>query len=60
LFKYLPWSLVMPANNSTELPMAVALMLGQPVSSYVSLIGTLAFSILFVVIALWEFQRQEL
>jgi ABC-2 type transport system permease protein len=60
LFKYLPWSLVMPANNSTELPMAVSLMLGEPVSSYLALIGTLVFCVLFVVIALWVFQRQEL
>jgi cbb3-type cytochrome oxidase subunit 3 len=40
--------------------MAVALMLGQPVTSYLPLIGTLTFSILFVAIAVWVFQRQEL
>jgi hypothetical protein len=40
--------------------MSSALMLGEPVSSYLALYGTLAFSVLFVVIALWVFQRQEL
>ena len=60
LAKILPWSLVMPLNNSTELPMSTALMLGEPVSSYLPLYGTLALSGLFIVIALWVFQRQEL
>jgi len=60
LFKFLPWTLVMPLNNSTELPISTALMLGEPVASYTPLYGTLAFSVLFVVIALWVFQRQEL
>jgi ABC-2 type transport system permease protein len=60
LANILPWSLIFPLNNSTELPMSSALMLGEPVSSYLALYGTLAFSVLFVVIALWVFQRQEL
>lgn len=60
LAKLLPWTLIFPLNNSTELPMSSALMLGEPVSSYLALFGTLAFSALFVVIALWVFQRQEL
>lgn len=60
LSKFLPWALVMPLNNSTELPIAAALMVGDPVASYTPLYGTLAFSVLFVVIALVVFQRQEL
>ena len=60
LFVFLPWTLVMPLNNSNELPISTALMLGEPVYSYLPLYGTLAFSVLFVVIALWVFERQEL
>lgn len=60
LFKFLPWSLAIPANNSMEAPLAVALMLGQPVTSYLALYGTVGLTVLFIVLALWIFQRQEL
>jgi hypothetical protein len=60
LGQFLPWGLVMPTNNGTGLPIATSLMLGEPVTSYLPLFGTLVLSALFVVIALWVFQRQEL
>ena len=60
LGQFLPWALVMPVNNGTQLPVATALMLGEPVASYLPLFGTLVLSALFVVIALVVFQRQEL
>jgi ABC-2 type transport system permease protein len=58
--KVLPWNLAVPPNNSTDLPLAGALMTGQPVGTVLPLYSTLAASILFVVIALWVFNRQEL
>jgi hypothetical protein len=60
LVKLLPWTLVIPLNNSTELPLAAALMTGAPLPSLVPLFATMAASVIFVAIALWAFNRQEL
>jgi ABC-2 type transport system permease protein len=56
----LPWTLTMPLNNSNALPVAQALMVGEPVVTYLPVFSTLAFSIIFILIALWRFERQEL
>ena len=58
LMKILPWSLSMPSNEA--LPISAALMTGAPVATYAPLISTLIYSAIFVVVALWVFQRQEL
>ncbi len=60
LVKLLPWTLAIPLNNSTELPLAAALMTGAPLPSLVPLFATMAASVIFVVMALWAFNRQEL
>lgn len=60
LMKFMPWTLALPLNNSQDLPVTAALMTGEPVVSYLPLYGTLTASVLFVIIALWIFQRQEL
>lgn len=60
LIRLMPQSLAMPGNNSSELPLAMALMTDSPVATYLPLIGTFIASVIFVGIALWVFQRQEL
>jgi ABC-2 type transport system permease protein len=60
LVKLLPWTLAIPLNNSTEVPLAVALMTGEPLPSLVPLYATLAASVVFVMVGLWVFQKQEL
>jgi len=55
-----PWTLAIPLNNSQDLPVAGALMVGAPVATYLGVVTTLVFSILFTGIALRVFQSQEL
>jgi ABC-2 type transport system permease protein len=58
LAKVLPWTLAIPLNDAPSI--AWALMTGAPVPSFSPVYFTLAFSLLFVAIALIVFQRQEL
>jgi len=60
LTRYLPWTLIIPPNNENFPSIAQALMSGQPPYSYVPIATTLSASIIFVVISLWMFSRQEL
>jgi ABC-2 type transport system permease protein len=60
LFRALPWALAMPINNSDGVPLATALMTGQPVESLLPLATTLVMIVVFVGVALWAFERQEL
>lgn len=60
LAKILPWTLAIPLNNDVAPSIANALMTGQPVPSYLPVYATLAFSLLFVLVALLVFKRQEL
>jgi ABC-2 type transport system permease protein len=59
LANVLPWSLTVPADSSGYPSVAVALMTGSQPLSYLPLATTLGASVLFVVIALWIFERQE-
>jgi len=54
----LPWTLVVPLNNQTD-AMVPQLLLGQPVSSYLQLFFISAEILIFVLVALWRFQREE-
>jgi len=54
----LPWTLVVPLNNQTD-AMVPQLLLGQPVSSYLQLFFISAEIVIFVLVALWRFQREE-
>ena len=56
----MPWVLAIPLNNSIEPSLAMALMSGVRLPSLLPLFTTLGASIVFVVVALWVFQRQEL
>jgi len=54
----LPWTLVVPTNNQTY-AMVPSLLLGQPVSSYLQLFFITAEIVIFVLVAIWRFQREE-
>jgi ABC-2 type transport system permease protein len=40
-------------------PLAASLMLGQPVFSWLPLIATVVYCVIFVTVAIWRFNRQE-
>jgi len=54
----LPWTLVIPLNNQTE-AIVPALLSGQPIYSYIPIVAMVVESILFVLICLWRFNREE-
>jgi ABC-2 type transport system permease protein len=57
--KYLlPWTLVVPLNNQTY-AMVPNLLLGQPVSSFLPLFFIVAEIVIFVLVALWRFEKEE-
>jgi ABC-2 type transport system permease protein len=55
----LPWTLVIPLNNQTE-AVVPALLVGQPIYSYLPILAVGVECILFVLVALWRFNREEL
>ncbi|MCJ7583812.1 MAG: ABC transporter permease [Anaerolineales bacterium] len=54
----LPWTLVVPLNNETE-AVVPALLSGQPIYSYIPIVAVVVECILFVLIGLWRFNREE-
>jgi len=54
----LPWTLVIPLNNATE-AVVPALLSGQPIYSYIPIVAVASWCILFVLVALWRFNREE-
>ena len=60
LANLLPWTLAVPPNNSQAPSVAMAVMSSVPPASYLPLILTLVFSVVFVVIGLLVFRRKEL
>lgn len=54
----MPWGLTNPTGGSMESTLVMALALGRPVSP-TPIIATLLWCALFVVIALWKFNRDE-
>ena len=54
----LPWTLVIPLNNQTE-AIVPELLLGQPIYSSIPLLCVAVECILFVLICLWRFSREE-
>jgi len=57
----LPWNLVLPLSDSPD-SLAFSLLMGTPVQSDYLIMATIVLveSILFVLIALWRFNREEL
>jgi hypothetical protein len=50
----------MPTGDAESSSIATALMAGVRPETFLPLIATLAASVVFVAVALWGFQRQEL
>jgi len=60
LAKVIPYTLAVPLGNDNASSIAIALMTGLQPQTYLPLISALVASVLFVAVALWAFQRQEL
>jgi ABC-2 type transport system permease protein len=56
----IPWSLTTPPNNGAQPAVTTALMTGVRPDSYLPVFTTLAAAIVFLAVAAWAFQRQEL
>ena len=54
-----PLQLAFNPNSENTVPLAVSFMTGEPVFSWLPLISTIVFSIIFIVVAIWRFNRQE-
>jgi ABC-2 type transport system permease protein len=59
LARYVPWTLAMPVNGDAYPSIAMNLMAGAGVPSFLSLYVALIAIVLFIGLALWIFQRQE-
>jgi len=57
LAKTMPWNLVMEMRGKPAL--ALALIQGQPLTNVTPIICAAVMSILFIVVAIWRFQREE-
>ena len=55
----LPWTLVVPLNNQTD-AIVPALLSGQPIYSYIPILAVAVECIVFVLVALWRFNQEEL
>jgi len=59
IFRYLlPWTLAIPLNNENN-AIVPNLLAGQMVTSYLPLLGVAVECVLFVLISLWRFNREE-
>jgi ABC-2 type transport system permease protein len=59
LARYVPWTLAIPANGAANPSIAMNLMAGVAVPSFMPLYVALIAIVVFVGLALWIFQRQE-
>jgi ABC-2 type transport system permease protein len=55
---FMPWSLT-NAVSATRPAMAVSLVLGQPIPTMMPLFGSLVGCLVFTMVAIWRFQREE-
>ena len=55
---FMPWNLT-NAVSATRPAMAVSLVLGQPIPTMMPLIGSLVGCLVFTMVAIWRFQREE-
>lgn len=60
LIDVIPWSLTAPPNNSAQPAVTTALMTGTQPASYLPIATTLVAALVFLTVAAWAFQRQEL
>jgi ABC-2 type transport system permease protein len=54
----MPWTLVLP-KGQTDMALAMQAMVNQPLSPTTPIIATTLWSVLFVVVAVWRFKREE-
>jgi hypothetical protein len=54
----LPWTLVIPVNDNT-MAIVPALLRGDPITSFLPIAGVFLECVLFVVLSLWRFNREE-
>jgi ABC-2 type transport system permease protein len=59
LARYVPWTLAIPAGGAANPSIAMNLMAGIAVPSFMPLYVALAAVVLFICLALWIFQKQE-
>jgi ABC-2 type transport system permease protein len=55
---YMPWSLTSVVSASSP-AIAVALVLGQPIPTFMPLIATVIGCVVFTLVAIWRFQKEE-
>jgi ABC-2 type transport system permease protein len=55
---FMPWSLTTEVSANRP-AMAVSLVLGQPIPTLMPLIGSLIGCVVFTMVAIWRFQREE-
>ena len=60
LVRFVPWTLAIPVGGDQYPSIAMNLMTGAAVPSYSPLFISLAAAVVFVIIALWVFEKQEL
>jgi hypothetical protein len=59
IFRYLlPWTLAIPLNNQND-AIVPALLSGAPVVTYLPILCVAAECVLFVLLALWRFNKDE-
>ncbi len=59
LYDFLPYQLVMPPNNSDIPSLSTALINGLPVDTWVPVYSTLILIVVFTVLGVWRFRREE-
>lgn len=52
-----PWGLIFP--NGADLPVIVQVFAGTPLTSVVPIVATIVWTVVFTVVAVWRFQRDE-
>lgn len=60
LADFLPFTLTVPLDGSSYPSIASAVMTGEAVPTVMPVVATLGFSLLFVAVGLWAFDREEL
>ena len=55
---YMPWGLT-SAVSASRPAMAVSLVLGQPIPTLMPLIATVIGCLVFTMVAIWRFQKEE-
>lgn len=57
LVKIMPWNLVLDMRGNPAL--AIAVIKGQPLATTTPILSTAVMSVLFILVALWRFRREE-